>query len=221
MSQYTLPDLPYDYRALEPHISARIMELHHDKHHRAYVQAANDAIEGLAEARRTQNPMRIAGLERSLAFNLSGHLLHSIFWRNLVPGGGGNPRGELADAINRDFGSFGDFRSQFTQTAVSLMGCGWAALSWDSLGRQLIITQIHDHQSETGQGTAPLMVLDVWEHAYYLQYQTNKLQYFEALWNLWNWDDIGARLESVQTLDLKWGRAGVRRKEAPQPHAHA
>ncbi|HET9122489.1 MAG TPA: superoxide dismutase [Acidiferrobacteraceae bacterium] len=220
MSQYTLPDLPYDYSALEPHISARIMELHHDKHHRAYVKGANDALEGLAEARRSQNPMRIAGLERALAFHLSGHLLHSIFWRNLAPGAGGEPRGALAEAINRDFGSFADFRSQFTQTATSLMGSGWATLSWDSVGRQLLIAQVQDHQSQIGQGTAPLMVLDVWEHAYYLQYQTEKAKYFEALWNLWNWDDIAARLESVQALDLKWGRAGARRKDSPPSHAH-
>ncbi|MHB1951221.1 MAG: superoxide dismutase [Acidiferrobacteraceae bacterium] len=219
MNQYVLPDLPYDYGALEPHISGRIMELHHDKHHRNYVKGANDALEALSEARRQKNPLRIGWLERSLAFNLSGHILHSIFWRNLTPGGGGVPRGALADAIARDFGSFEDFKSQFTQTASAVMGSGWAALVWDPVGRNLLITAIHDHQSQTTQAGAPIMVLDVWEHAYYLQYHADKVKYFEASWNLWNWDDIGARLESVQTLDIRWTKPAARRSASPQPHA--
>ncbi len=219
MNQYVLPDLSYDYGALEPHISGRIMELHHDKHHRNYVKGANDALEGLSEARRQKNPLQIGWLERSLAFNLSGHILHSIFWRNLIPGGSGEPKGSLADAIARDFGSFEDFKSQFTRTASAIMGSGWAALEWDPVGRQLVIMAIHDHQSHTAQGATPLMVLDVWEHAYYLQYQTEKAKYFDVSWHLWNWDDIAARFESVQTLDVKWTRPGARRAQVVQPHA--
>jgi len=219
VNQYTLPDLAYDYSALEPHISARIMELHHNKHHMAYVKGANEALEALAEARRTKNPLRIGALERSFAFNLSGHILHSIFWRNLTPSGGGAPKGKLSEAINRDFGSFDDFKSQFTQTAASMMGSGWAALTWDSVGKNLVIVQIQDHQSQTAQGAAPLMVLDVWEHAYYLQYETEKAKYFEALWSIWNWEDIATRYESVQALDLKWSKAAARRGQAAHSHA--
>lgn len=221
MNQYTLPDLAYDYSALEPHISGRIMELHHDKHHMAYVKGANEALEALGEARRAKNPQRIGALERSFAFNLSGHVLHSIFWRNLTPAGGGTPKGMLQEAINRDFGSFEDFKSQMIQTAASMMGSGWAALTWESLGKNLTIVQIHDHQSQTAQGAAPLMVIDVWEHAYYLQYQTEKAKYFEALWNLWNWEDIAARLEAVQGLDLKWSKPSGRRGQSAPQHAGA
>lgn len=221
MNQYTLPDLAYDYSALEPHLSGRIMELHHDKHHRAYVKGANEALEALGEARRAKNPQRIGALERSFAFNLSGHVLHSIFWRNLTPSGGGTPKGMLQEAINRDFGSFEDFKSQMIQTAASMMGSGWAALTWESLGKNLAIVQIHDHQSQTAQGAAPLMVIDVWEHAYYLQYQTEKAKYFEALWNLWNWEDIAARLEAVQGLDLKCSKPSARRGQSAPQHAGA
>lgn len=219
MNQYILPDLPYDYGALEPHISGRIMELHHDKHHRNYVRSANEATEGLAEARCQKNAHRIGRLAQALAFNLSGHILHSIFWRNLSKNGGGAPKGLFADAIGRDFGSFEDFKSQFTQTASGIMGSGWAALVWDSVGKNLSIMPIHDHQSQTTQGAAPIMVLDVWEHAYYLQYQTEKTRYFEAVWNIWNWEDIGTRFEHVQTLDLRWTKPSERRTHPERLHA--
>jgi superoxide dismutase, Fe-Mn family len=205
MTRYVLPDLPYDYGALEPHLSGRIMELHHDKHHRLYVDAANEAIEALLEARRSRDFGSIGALERKLAFNVSGHVLHSMFWRNLSPEAGGRPAGELGQAIQRDFGAFDAFKAQLVETAATIMGSGWAALVWDPVSRRLGTTQIHDHQSEITQGGIPLLVIDAWEHAYYLQYQTEKARYFEALWNLWDWEDVAARFARARTLDLALG----------------
>ncbi|HZS36074.1 MAG TPA: superoxide dismutase [Polyangia bacterium] len=202
MGQFTLPDLRYDYGALEPHLDGRIVQLHHDKHHRAYVDGANQALERLAECRRQNDFGKIAALERALAFNLSGHVLHSIYWRNLSPDGGGPPSGELAAMIDRDFGSFAAFRGQMIEAAMTTMGSGWAALAWEPLSRRLVALELHDHQSSTTQGSVPLLVLDAWEHAYYLQYQTDKKKYFEAIWNLWDWDDVTARLRAATRLEL-------------------
>lgn len=202
MTKYVLPDLPYDYAALEPHISARIMELHHDKHHKGYVDGANKTLEQLEEARSKSDFTRIAALEKALAFNLSGHVLHSLFWNNMMKGGGGEPTGELADAIKRDFGSFEAFKKQMTQAAATNMGSGWAALVWDSLSQRLLTAQIHDHQSESLVSTVPLMVIDAWEHAWYLQYQNEKAKFFDAIWNVWNWNDIAKRYTAAQKLNL-------------------
>jgi Fe-Mn family superoxide dismutase len=203
MSKYTLPDLPYGYSALEPHMAATILELHHDKHHAAYVKGANEAMEQLAEAREKQDFTRLAALERKLAFNLSGHVLHSIFWRNLMPKGGGKPTGELAAAIQNDFGGFEQFQRQMKEAAASIMGSGWAALVWEPLGQTLLVTQIYDHQSNLNQSGVPLMVIDAWEHAYYLQYQNRKTDFFAAIWNLWNWKDIAARFEGARELNVR------------------
>lgn len=209
MSRYALPDLRYDYGALEPHISGKIVELHHGKHHAAYVKGANEAIEQMQEARAhvfDKAPPALAqelgGIAQRLAFHVSGHVLHSLYWQNLTPGGGGDPDGDLREAIARDFGSFSRFKSQLIATAMGVMGSGWAALVWDPLLKRLGTTQIHDHQSQVTQGSIPLMVLDVWEHAYYLQYQADKAKYFDAIWSLWNWTDVAARMRSAQTLDL-------------------
>lgn len=202
MNEYVLPDLPYDYGALEPHISGEIMQLHHDKHHRTYVTGANQALAGLEEARRKGDFARIAALERALAFNVSGHILHSLFWQNLSPEGGGQPNGALAGQIDTDFGSFDGFKNQMVRAAGTIMGSGWAALAWDPASARLIVVQIHDHQSETAQGSLPLMVLDAWEHAYYLQYRAEKTQFFEAVWNLWNWDDVSTRYMAARNVNL-------------------
>jgi len=202
MTRYVLPDLPYDYGALEPHLSGKMMELHHDKHHRVYVEGANQAIEKLLKARREDDFEQIAALERALAFNVSGHVLHSIFWQNLIPKGGERPSGLLAAWIDRDFGSFDLFKKQLVQAAVTIMGSGWAALVWDPIARRLGTTQVHDHQSQITQGGIPLLVMDAWEHAYYLQYQSDKAKYFEAVWNLWNWEDVSKRLDLAQRLDM-------------------
>jgi len=202
MTKYVLPDLTYDYGALEPHISGKIMQLHHDKHHKGYVDGANAALEQLGEARTKNDFSRIAALEEALAFNLSGHVLHSLFWKNLAPSGGGTPTGKLATQIDRDFGGFNAFKSQLTKAAATCMGSGWGALMWDPISSRLLTAQIHDHQGQALIGSVPLMVLDAWEHAYYLQYHNEKVKYFEAIWNVWNWDDIAARFTEAQKSSL-------------------
>jgi Fe-Mn family superoxide dismutase len=207
MNRYTLPDLPYDYAALEPHISGKVMELHHAKHHATYVKNANTVLDQLDEARKKDDFARLAALERSLAFNLSGHILHSIFWKNMMSQGGGTPQGDLASAIQKDFGEFGKFRKQLTEVASTIMGSGWAALVWEPIGKRLLITQIYDHQSNLAQAGVPLMVIDAWEHAYYLQYQNRKTEFFEAVWQVWNWQDIAARYAAAIQLKIDIGKA--------------
>jgi superoxide dismutase, Fe-Mn family len=202
MPSYKLPDLRYDYGALEPHISGKIMELHHDKHHAGYVKGANDTLEKLDQARNDQDFTRLGALEKALAFNLSGHVLHSLFWQNLTPKGGGRPDGPLGEALQRDFGGFEKFQRQLTETASSIMGSGWAALVWEPLGGRLMTTQIYDHQSNLSQGGIPILVLDAWEHAFYLQYQNRKTEFFKEVWNLWNWEDVSRRFLSVGKLDV-------------------
>jgi superoxide dismutase, Fe-Mn family len=202
MPKYTLPDLEYDFGALEPHISGQIMQLHHDKHHAAYVKKANETLDQLDEARDKSDFTRIAGLEKSLAFNLSGHVLHSLFWRNLMPKGGGRPKGELANAIARDFGSFEGFQKQINEVAGTIMGSGWGALVYEPMAGRLLCSQIYDHQSNLAQAGVPLLVIDAWEHAYYLQYKTEKAKFFEAVWNLWNWDDVAQRYEAAGKMNL-------------------
>jgi Fe-Mn family superoxide dismutase len=167
MNHYVLPELEYNYGALEPHISGRIIELHYSRHHQAYVDGANKALEQLAEARQKGSLDTAGQIAQALAFNVSGHVLHSIYWRNMAPKAGGRPTGELAQLLDQHFGSFDSFRQQLTKTAAGILGSGWAALMWDTLSSQLVITQIHDHQSSTIQGAVPVLVLDVWEHAYY------------------------------------------------------
>ena len=202
MPQYVLPDLDYDFGALEPHISGQIMELHHGKHHKAYVEKANETLEKLEQARASKDFTRLAALEKALAFNLSGHVLHSVFWKNLVPKGGDAPDGELARAITRDFGSFEAFKAQMTEVAATIMGSGWAALVWEPMAQRLLTCQVYDHQSNLSQSGVPLMVIDAWEHAYYLQYKNVKAEFFKAVWNLWNWKDVSARFTAAQKLDL-------------------
>lgn len=195
MASYIVPELEFDYGALEPHISARIMELHHSKHHAAYVKKANLTLEQLDEARDKGSYDRIPFLERSLAFNLSGHVLHSVFWQCLTPKGGGRPDGALARQLDADFGSFDAFKKQMAEVAGSIMGSGWAALVWEPIGQRLLVTQIYDHQSNLAQAGIPLMVIDAWEHAYYLQYENRKSEFFDALWNVWHWADIAVRFD--------------------------
>ena len=195
MAVYTLPDLPYDYAALEPHISAKIMELHHDKHHKAYVDGANTALEKLQAARDADDFGAINKLEKDLAFNLGGHVNHSIFWTNLSPEGGGEPEGELKAAIDEVFGSFEKFQAHFAAAAAGIQGSGWAVLSWDPIGARLIIQQLFDQQSNTAQGTVPLFQLDMWEHAFYLDYLNVKADYVKAAWNIANWENVAQRFE--------------------------
>jgi superoxide dismutase, Fe-Mn family len=205
MAFYALPELGYDYSALEPYLSGRILELHHDKHHKAYVDGANKVLERLQEARATGDFGSINLLEKNLAFHLSGHILHSLFWKNLTPAGGDKPVGELAAAIDEHLGSFDQFRSQLVEAANNVQGSGWAALSWEPVGQRLIVEQVYDHQGNVGQGGPPLLVLDMWEHAYYLQYENRKAEWVEAFWHLVDWDDVAARFGKARTIDLALG----------------
>jgi Fe-Mn family superoxide dismutase len=199
MADYTLPDLGYDYAALEPNISGRIMELHHDKHHKAYVDGANTAIAKLAEAREANDFANVNKLQKDLAFNLAGHVNHTIFWTNLSPDGGDKPTGELASAIDDHFGSFDKFRAHFTAAAAGIQGSGWGALVWDSLGQKLLVQQYYDHQGNFATGTVPLLLLDMWEHAFYLDYVNVKADYIKAFWNIADWGNVQSRFETART----------------------
>ena len=199
---YSLPDLPYDYSALEPHISGKIMELHHDKHHAAYVKGANDALEQLAEARDKNSLGTVNLLEKNLAFNLAGHVNHTVFWPNMSPDGGDKPDGELAAAIDSFFGSFDAFRAHFSAVATGVQGSGWAILAWDTLGQRLNIHQLYDHQGNLPAGLHPLLLLDMWEHAFYLDYHNVKADYVQAWWNVVNWADVQQRFAAARQITL-------------------
>jgi Fe-Mn family superoxide dismutase len=197
MADYTLPELAYDYSALEPSISGSIMELHHSKHHQAYVTGANTALAQLAEARDSGDLTYVNKLEKDLSFNLGGHVNHSIFWTNLSPDGGDKPTGELASAIDDHFGSFDKFTAHFTATALGVQGSGWAVLAWDSIGQKLIIVQFFDQQGNLPAGIVPILMLDVWEHAYYLDYKNVRADYVKAFWNIANWDNAQKRFAAA------------------------
>ena len=202
METYTLPDLAYDFGALEPHISGRIMELHHDKHHAAYVKGANATLERLHDARGREDFETISMLEKNLAFHISGHVLHSAFWTNLTPGGSEEPSGELGETIDQSFGGFEAFRRQMTEAAATVQGSGWALASWEPLARRLLVQQVYDHQGNHGQGTIPLLAIDAWEHAYYLQYENRKAEFFDAIWHVIDWRDVEARFGAARRADL-------------------
>jgi Fe-Mn family superoxide dismutase len=198
MPVYSLPELAYDYAALEPHISARIMELHHSKHHAAYVAGANAALEQMEEARANNSFGAINKLEKDLAFHLGGHINHSIFWTNLAPNAADRPSGELAAAIDEFFGSFDAFKAHFSAASLGIQGSGWGILSWDPVGARLIIQQLFDQQANTAQGTVPILQLDMWEHAFYLDYQNVKADYVTAFWNIVNWDNVAQRFAAAR-----------------------
>ena len=196
--KFTLPDLPYDYAALEPHISAQIMQLHHDKHHNTYVTGANTALEKMEEARANGDAAGAAKLSKDLQFNLGGHVNHSIFWKNMSPDGGDKPTGELAAAIDEFFGSFDNFRDQFTAVATTIQGSGWAILAYEPIAGNLVIEQMYDQQNGVPVATIPLLQLDMWEHAFYLDYQNVKADYVKAFWNIVNWADVTERFEKAR-----------------------
>jgi Fe-Mn family superoxide dismutase len=191
---YTLPELPYDYGALEPHVSGQIMELHHSKHHAAYVKGANTALDALAHARESDDFSDITKLQKDLAFHVSGHVLHSMFWTNLSPDGGGQPDGALAAQLDKDFGTFERFQAHMNEAAGTVQGSGWALATWEPAAGRIIVQQVYDHQGNHGQGSVPLLAFDAWEHAYYLQYKNVKADFFTALWNVVNWNDVAQRL---------------------------
>ncbi len=170
------------------------MELHNGKHHPANLKGANAAQDPLQDARDREDFTRISMLEKDLAFNVSGHVLHSVYWTNLGPDGGGEPTDELADLIGKTFGGFARFRQQLTAAAGTVQGSGWAVLSWEPVAERLIVQQVHDHQGGHSQGATPLLAIDVWEHAFYLQYQNRKAEYLEAIWEVVDWVDVADRL---------------------------
>jgi Fe-Mn family superoxide dismutase len=196
MLPYTLPDLDYDFGALEPHISGAIMELHHGKHHAAYVKNANETLMRLDEARTMEDFTRLAALERALAFNLSGHILHSIFWKNLTPKGGDAPSGDLARLITRDFGSFQSFKEKLTNAAAGQFGSGWGWLVVD--GGKLDVIARPNQDSPLMEGKTPLLGIDVWEHAYYLKYQNRRPDYLASWWDVVNWDEVARRYDAAK-----------------------
>jgi Fe-Mn family superoxide dismutase len=199
---HTLPTLPYPYNALEPYISEEIMRLHHDKHHRSYVEGLNKAELNLKKARETSDFSLVKHWSRELAFHGSGHYLHTIFWRNMSPNGGGSPKGLLKGEIEGYFGSFEAFKKHFSEAAKQVEGVGWALLVWSPRARHLEVLQSERHMLLTQWDTIPLLVLDVWEHAYYLQYKNNRAEYVDHWWNLVNWHDVEMRFEKA--ADIKW-----------------
>ncbi len=196
---YTLPDLPYAYDALEPYYDEETVTLHHDKHHNGYVVALNATLDKLATARATGEMAAANALSKALAFNGSGHKLHTIFWTNMKPDGGGNPSGELAEQIVRDFGTFDGFKAQFLATTNTVMGSGWGVLGWDRTLKQLFVVGSEIHMDWTLQGMVPLLVCDVWEHAYYLKYKNLRPDWTAAFMDhLVNWDDVAARFDGAR-----------------------
>lgn len=190
---HELPTLPYEYNALEPHIDAQTMKLHHDIHHLGYVKGLNAAEEKLAEARKSKDFSLIKHWEREVAFHGAGHFLHCIFWENMQPNGGGEPSGELASAINSRFGSFDGFISQFKAAGAAVEGSGWVLLVKNNMTKALEILTAEKHQDLTQWVVTPILVCDVWEHAYYLKYQNRRPEYLEAFTKVINWADVAKR----------------------------
>jgi Fe-Mn family superoxide dismutase len=194
---YTLPDLPYAYNALAPGIDEQVMRVHHDKHHAAYVKGLNTALDRLEKARVSGDMGEVKALSREVAFHGSGHVLHTLYWHSMTPGGSGEPKGELRKALDRAFGSFAAFTAQFLAATKDVEGSGWGVLAWEPMGRRLLVLQAEKHQSLTVWGVVPLMVSDVWEHAYYLQYQNRRADYVDAFFKLVDWSATAKRLEKA------------------------
>lgn len=198
---YTLPNLPYAYDALEPHIDAQTMKLHHDIHHQGYVNGLNKTLEALAELRGSDkiNNDLLTGLQEALTFNGSGHLLHTTFWATMSGKGGGEPGGAIGAAIAKDFGSFSAFQAHFSAAAGSVKGSGWGILAYEPVGDKLIVLQVKQHDLQTVFFAVPLLPLDVWEHAYYLKYQNKRADYVKAWWNVVNWPAVEAAYQSARS----------------------
>lgn len=196
--KHTLPDLPYDYNALEPVISAEIMVLHHSKHHQTYVNMLNQSEEKFMEAKAKNDLKTMIALGPMLRFNGGGHLNHSIFWQNLSPNGG-EPEGDLLAAINKDYGSFENFKNIFSAATVGIQGSGWGWLGYNKTTKSLAITTMPNQDPlEPTTGLVPLLGIDVWEHAYYLQYKNVRADYVKNLFQIINWKDVSARLASAK-----------------------
>lgn len=195
---YILPELPYDYNALEPYYDEQTVKLHHDIHHKGYVDGLNNAENKLKEARETGDYSLVKHWERELAFHGSGHILHTMFWENMKPNGGGEPTDEILKDINSYFGGFKAFKEQFTKAAIAVEGSGWCILTWNRVLNKLEILQCEKHQDLTQWGAIPVLVLDLWEHAYYLKYQNRRPEFIDNWWNLINWNDVNNKLRSAK-----------------------
>jgi Fe-Mn family superoxide dismutase len=198
---YSLPKLPYEYTALAPHISEQQLTLHHQKHHQAYVNGANALFEKLDRARKENIDLDMKATLKELSFHIGGFRLHNRFWENLAPvgkGGGGIPKGELGRVIDGEFGKFDRFRKEFTQAAVSAEGSGWAVLTYCRKTGRPLIAQVEKHNVNMAPGFDMLLVLDVWEHAYYLDYKNDRAKFVDAFWNIVNWDIVAERFDKVK-----------------------
>jgi Fe-Mn family superoxide dismutase len=195
---YNLPHLPYDYKDLEPFISEQQLIIHHQRHHQSYVNGANTIFEKIERARQEGTDLDMKSTLKELSFNVGGHILHSLFWENLAPkgkGGGGEPKGVLGDILNKEFGRFERFKKEFTQTAASVEGSGWAALTFDKENKRPLIMQIEKHNANIYPNFKILMVLDVFEHAYYIDYKNERAKFIEAFWNIVNWQIVENRIK--------------------------
>lgn len=194
---YTLPELPYAYNALEPYYDEQTVRIHHDAHHKAYVDGLNNAEAKLLEAREKDDFSLIKHWERELAFHGSGHILHTLFWENMTPNAPDKPNGSIAKRIQADFGDYEKFKRQFSAAALTVEGSGWAVLGWSHMLKRFEILQVEKHQDLTLWGITPLLIIDVWEHAYYLKYQNKRADFINAWWNIVNWTAVDKRFHSV------------------------
>jgi Fe-Mn family superoxide dismutase len=196
---YKLPELPYGYGDLKPHVSEEQLKIHHQKHHQAYVNGANAILERLDKARKDGTDVDVKATLKELSWNIGGHLLHSLFWSNLAPAGkgGGKPGGALGDALEKEFGSFERFKKEFTGAATSVEGSGWAALTLCKQTSRPMIMQIEKHNTNVYPAFRILMVLDVFEHAYYIDYKNERAKFVDAFWNIVNWDEVNKRLKEA------------------------
>jgi len=197
---HELPPLPYAYDALEPYIDEQTMRLHHDVHHAGYVTGLNNAEDKLADARAAGDFSLVKHWSRELAFHGSGHLLHAIFWPNMMAPADAKaaPEGSLAQAIDRNFGSFDAFKAQFTSASIAVEGSGWGIVAYRPADDSLVILTAEKHQNLTQWGVVPLLVLDVWEHAYYLKYQNRRGDYVKNFFSIINWNDVASRYENAR-----------------------
>ena len=194
---YTLPDLGYGYKDLEPHISEELLKIHHDKHHAGYVKGANAILEKFDKARKEGTELDIKSELKALSFNIGGHLLHSLFWENISAKGGGKPDGVIGEALEKEFGSFESFKKEFSKAAASVEGSGWATLTYCKKTQRPIIMQVEKHNTNVYPMFTILLAVDVWEHAYYLDYKNDRGKFIEAFWNVVNWDEVNKRLKEI------------------------
>jgi len=206
MTQYELPKMPYAYDALEPHIDARTMEIHHTKHHQTYTTKLNDALGKCSSDIQNKDILDILSdlsqvpdeLKKAINFNGGGYDNHKLFWNNMKPNGGGEPGGAVADAINSSFGSFTDFKEKFSSTTAVIQGSGWGWLVYNPSSSKIEYVAMSNQDSPRTKGLVPLLGLDVWEHAYYLNYQNKRPDYIAAWWNVVNWDEVDNRLSKAK-----------------------